>query len=140
VWERSGKQESRHPGGLHKKLEWKLFHRGDARAQAGLVTGSGVLMDHTLFDGLVDHGDGAAEGLFGLLGVARLDGLAQLPQRRTKTRGVGPVGGRACLGLARALQCRKMICHGALNPRSLRKFSDVWPKSLFYLELEGLVK
>src|SRR5262249_1127765 len=45
---------------------------GDAGAKAGLVAGGGVLVNHAVLDGLVNHGDSAPEGGFGLLGVAGL--------------------------------------------------------------------
>src|SRR5437660_12749659 len=70
-------------------------------------------MDHSVLYGLVDHGDGAAEGLFGLLGVARFQALAQVAQRGPQTRRVRAVVFRAFGGLAGALHRRKMICHCA---------------------------
>src|SRR5262249_46510814 len=88
-----------------------LLYRCHAGAEAGLVAGAGVLVDHALSHSLVDQGDGVAEGRPGRRGIARLDGLAQLAQRGPGLRGVGAVGLRAFGGLAGALQRRKMICH-----------------------------
>ena len=81
-----------------------LLYGCDSGAETGFIPRAGVLMDHAVLDGLVDHGDGVPEDGFGLLGVARGDGLAQLAQRGAQTGCVGAVVFRAFRSLTRALQ------------------------------------
>src|SRR5476651_2196209 len=62
-----------------------LFYGGHSCAQAGLIARTGVLVDDALLHGFIDHRDRADEDLFGLLGIACLQGLAQLAQRGAQT-------------------------------------------------------
>jgi len=63
----------------------KLLYGSQAGTQAGLIPGCGILVNGALLYGLVDHGNGAAEGPFGLLAVARLQRLAEAAERCAQT-------------------------------------------------------
>ena len=89
----------------------ELFHRSDARAQAGLVASRSIFVESALADRFIESGDGGPIGLLGCLLVALGDRLAQIAECRPQTGGVGAVARRASRGLPGALQRRKMICH-----------------------------
>jgi hypothetical protein len=63
----------------------KLFYLGHSGAQARFIPGRGVLVDYAFFHRFIDHGDGAAEGLFGLAGVTGGQRLPKLAQLRPQT-------------------------------------------------------
>src|SRR5262249_19109436 len=91
----------------------QLLRSSQSCTQTRLVSGASVFVDHALFYGLIDHGDGLGELVFCLGLVARLQRGAELAQRSTETRCVGAILGRAGRGLAGAFQRRKVICHVA---------------------------
>src|SRR5580658_2341516 len=99
-----------------KAKSQKLFHRRDTLAQTRLVARSGVLVQQTLLNALVERGYRLAVGLLGGSFVAFFDGLAQITQLSTQCGCVGAVAHGAAFGLARTLQRRKMICHSWFLP------------------------
>ena len=69
-------------------------------------------MQHSLLNRLIEDRDGLSVNLLGGLLVALGDSLPQFTKLGAEARGVRAVGGCAPIGLAGALQRRKMICHG----------------------------
>jgi hypothetical protein len=82
-----------------------------SRAQAGLVTRRGILMDYALLNGLIEGGSSLSEDQFGACFIAFGQGFTQFAECPAEPGSVGTIADAACLGLACALQGRKMICH-----------------------------
>jgi len=99
-----------------KTENWKpktgLLQFADALAQAALVASCGVAVQDAFAAGFVEHADGTAEGFLGGFLVAGADGVAQFAQVGAQAAAAGAVDGGLLGGLARALQCWKMIGHG----------------------------
>src|SRR3954470_17553903 len=121
-----------------------LLQLCQARREAALVAGGGVLVQRTLLNALVDHGRGLSELGGGGLLVASGQGFAEGAQGAAQARGVGAVHVGAFLCLTGALQRRKMICHKAVltfvRGELSRKFFHFARNKILYGIAAGAVK